>query len=138
MNSTRALTPFRVLIADDFAEWRLYVCRMLQVHAWRWQIVGLASDGLGAVKGAAELHPDIVLLDVGMPNLNGMEAAQQIRKADRRIKILFLTMNNDKDVKKIAQNIGAEGYVLKTTAGSQLLPAMERAMQVVYQDQVYL
>ena len=129
------IAPFRVLVADDFIPWRLYVCQILQSHSLQWQIVGQASDGLEAVKQTAELHPDIVLLDVGMPSLDGIEAAKQIRKADRRTKILFLTMNNDLAVKEAAHNIGADGYVLKTKAGGQLLPAMERAMRSVFQDQ---
>ena len=129
------IAPFRVLVADDFIPWRLYVCQILKSHSLQWRIVGQASDGLEAVKQTAELHPDIVLLDVGMPRLDGIEAAKQIRQADRRTKILFLTMNNDIDVKEAAHNIGADGYVLKTKAGGQLLPAMERAMRSVFQDQ---
>jgi CheY-like chemotaxis protein len=128
------VTPFRVLVADDFAEWRLQVCRLLQAHASQWQIVGQASDGREAVEETAELQPDIVLLDVGMPNLDGIEAAKQIRKANRRIKILFLTVNNDSDIREAADDIGADGYVLKTKARAQLIPAMELAMHSVYHD----
>ena len=118
----------------NFAEWRLHVCRMLQAHASQWQIVGQASDGREAVEETAELQPDIVLLDVGMPNLDGIEAAKQMRKANRQIKILFLTVNNDSDLREAADDIGADGYVLKTKARSQLIPAMELAMRSDYHD----
>jgi DNA-binding NarL/FixJ family response regulator len=135
LNTTHRVTPFRVLVADDFAGWRLHVCHVLEAYSPQWEIVGLVADGFEALKEIAKLHPDIVLLDIAMPNLNGIDAAKQIRQVDGQIKILFLTMENDSDVEEAAYNVGADGYLLKTKASSELIPAMVRAMQTVHSSQ---
>jgi DNA-binding NarL/FixJ family response regulator len=93
------------------------------------QIVCEVSDGQDAVRKAGELHPDLILLDVGLPNLNGIEAARQIRKLSQKSKILFVSQESSADVVQEAFRIGALGYVVKANAGSDLLPAVEAVCQ---------
>ena len=92
-------------------------------------IVCEVSDGQDAVRKAAELHPDLILLDVGLPSLNGIEAARQIRKLSQKSKILFVSQESSADVVQEAFRIGALGYVIKANAGSDLLPAVEAVCQ---------
>ena len=89
------------------------------------QVLGEASDGLEAVRKAEELNPDLILLDIGLPNLNGIEAQHRLRVRIPGAKVLFLTQDNDSDVVREALSNGAQGYVLKTDAGSELLPAIQ-------------
>ena len=89
------------------------------------RLVGEAADGLEAIQQARELHPDLILLDIGLPKLNGIEAAKRIRGVVPGTKILFLTSNNAADVVDAALKAGGEGYLLKTDARCELLPAIE-------------
>ena len=87
------------------------------------QVVGEASDGLEAVQKAEELEPDLILLDIGLPTMNGIEAKNRLCRQVPRTKILFLSQNNDTDVVRAALS-GARGYVLKVDAGVELLRAI--------------
>jgi len=87
-----------------------------------------ASDGLEAVTKAAELQPDLVLLDIGMPNLDGIKAAAQIRSVAPEAKILFVSGNTDPDIVQSALSDGARGYVSKSEMGRELLPALEAVL----------
>jgi DNA-binding NarL/FixJ family response regulator len=87
------------------------------------------SDGLEAVKKAEELKPDLVLLDIGLPKLNGIEAARQIRQFSHNSKIVFLSMVKSVDIVQAALGTGALGYVCKADAQSDLLPAMEAVLR---------
>ena len=91
----------RVLVVDDFEPWRQQVCSMLQTRP-ELPVVAEAGDGLEAVQKAQELKPDLILLDIGLPNLNGLEAANRIRQVAPDASIIFLTQNNDKDVVRAA------------------------------------
>jgi DNA-binding NarL/FixJ family response regulator len=84
------------------------------------RVVAQAGDGLEAIRKAQELKPDLVLLDIGLPNLDGLEAANRIRQVAPDAKIIFLTQNSDKDVVRAALSNGARGYVLKTDASREL------------------
>ena len=86
------------------------------------------SDGLAAVQKAEELNPDLILLDIGLPTLNGIEAARRIRKLVPKAKILFLSQESSHDVVQEVLNLGARGYVVKTQAGSELLAAVEAVL----------
>jgi len=93
------------------------------------QIVGEVSDGLEAVHKAQDLQPDLILLDVGLPSLNGIEAARQIHKLSPKSKILFVSQESSADVVQGAFSLGAAGYVLKTHAAIELLAAVEAVSQ---------
>jgi DNA-binding NarL/FixJ family response regulator len=114
----------RVLVVDDFEPMRQSVRSMLE--EWRdLQIVGEASDGLEAVQKAVGLKPDLVLMDIGLPSLNGIEAVRQIRKLVPEAKIIFLSQETSAEVVQEALNLGASAYVVKVNAGIDLLPAIE-------------
>jgi len=121
------LASARILVVDDFAPWRDSVRSMLKRHA-ELRIVGEVADGLEAVQKARELHPDLILLDIGLPTLNGIEAAKQIRQVVPGAKILFLALNGDPDMMQAALDTGAKGYVLKADAGRELWPAIEAVL----------
>ena len=94
-----------------------------------YRIICEASDGLEAVQRAEELQPDLVLLDIGLPSLNGIEVAKRIFQVVPGSKILFLTVNNDADVVRAASNTGAKGYLLKSDAGTEFWPGIEAVLQ---------
>jgi DNA-binding NarL/FixJ family response regulator len=116
--------PVRILVVDDFEPWRHFVLSMILVKP-ELQVVGEASDGLDAVQKTLELKPDLVLMDIGLPILNGIEAARQIRKLAPECKIVFLSQESSDEVVQQALDLGAWGYVVKTTAESELLAALE-------------
>jgi len=120
--------PVRILVVDDFAPWRRSVRSELKRHS-ELRLVAELADGLEAVQKARELKPDLILLDIGLPSLNGIEAAKQIRQVVPNTKILFLTLNRDPDVVRAALDTGAKGYVLKEDAGSELWPAIEMVLR---------
>jgi|SRR5262249_13966562 len=124
-------SPLRILIADDSAEWRVRIRSMLKARQ-EWQVVGEACDGLDAVQTTTRLCPDIVLLDVGMPILNGIEAARRIRQSSPSSRIIFVTQENDKEIRAAALATGAEEYVIKANTTSQLIPAVEAALRDSY------
>jgi DNA-binding NarL/FixJ family response regulator len=101
---------------------------MLQGHE-ELQVVGEVSDGLEAVQKASELKPDLILLDIGLPHLNGIEAAKQMHQVAPGAQILFITGISDADVIKAALSNGAKGCVLKADTGRELLPAIEAVLR---------
>lgn len=117
--------PFlRILVVDDFADWRHCVLEKLRENR-SLQVVGVASDGLEAVLKAEELQPDLILLDIGLPKLDGIETARHIRKIAPRAKIVFLTQEIDRDVARAALDAGGHGYVVKSDADGELFAALE-------------
>ena len=117
----------RILVVDDFEPWRKKVCAMLQSRP-DLKVIGEAEDGLEAVRKAEELKPDLILLDIGMPSLSGIEAAERISKFVPAPKILFVTQENDQDVAATALTNGAKGLVLKVNAQRELLPAVNAVL----------
>jgi DNA-binding NarL/FixJ family response regulator len=93
------------------------------------QIIGEVTDGLEAVHRAEELHPDLILLDIGLPSLNGIEAAKRIGKLAPKSKIVFLSQESSQDIVQSALSLGAMGYVAKAKAGTDLLQAVKAAME---------
>src|SRR5271169_136821 len=118
------MSSVRVLVVEDFVPFRQFVCSTLGKMPGL-QVVGEVSDGLEAVQKALELKPDLILLDIGMPGMNGIEAARQIRKLVPESKIIFLSQESSQDVVQEALSAGASGYVIKSMAGNELLPAVE-------------
>jgi DNA-binding NarL/FixJ family response regulator len=115
-------------VADDYEDWRRQACLLLQVRP-ELQVICEASDGSEAVQKAEELKPDLILLDLGLPKLNGIEAARQIRHLSPSSKIIFLSQDNSLDVMQEALSTGALAYVYKARAGSELLPAVEAVLR---------
>ena len=117
-------SSLRILLVEDFQPFRRFVCSALR-ETPGLQIAGEVSDGLVAVLQAERLQPDLILLDIGLPTLDGIEAARRIHKLVPECKILFLSQESSADVVKEAFNSGAQGYVVKAHAGSELLAAVE-------------
>jgi DNA-binding NarL/FixJ family response regulator len=115
-----------ILVVDDFERWRHFVSSMIGKEADLY-VAGEASDGLEAVQKANALKPDVVLLDIGLPKLNGIEAARQIRSRAPRSKILFLSQESSPDVVQQALKFGV-GFVVKTDAAKELLSAVNAAI----------
>jgi len=123
-----AMAPVRILVVDDYEDSRRWTCSKLGAHE-QLQVVGEAVDGLDAIEKAWELIPDLILMDIGLPDLNGIDAARRICHLLPSTKILFLTQNVDVDVVKAAMSNGARGYIVKADAASELLPALEAVMR---------
>lgn len=117
-----------ILIVDDFEPLRSRTRSMLQVHP-EWKIVGEACDGAEAIQKATELQPDIILLDLGLPILNGIDAAKIIRQRCPDSRIIFLTQNQDREIVREALGMDGTGYVLKMNAATELLGAIEAALR---------
>jgi DNA-binding NarL/FixJ family response regulator len=118
----------RILVVDDFAPWRGFVSTIAQIRPG-WQVISEASDGLEAVQKAEELTPDLILLDIGLPKLNGIEAARQIRQVAPNSKILFVSTHDSWEIAEAALDTGASGYVVKLDAGHELAKAVEAVFQ---------
>ena len=118
----------RILVADDFAPWPRFISSIIVKHI-DWHIVGEAADGFETVKKAEELKPDLILLDIGLPELNGIEAARQLRELVPNSKILFLSGLHDPDIVREALRTGASGYVVKSDVGSELTKAIEATLR---------
>ena len=112
--------PFRVLIVDDLKQWR-QVVRAVLGGMPQVEIAGEAADGLEAVQRAQELQPDLILLDIAMPGLNGIDASRRIVEVCRKSKIVFLTENRGYDLVEEAFHAGASGYILKSHFDSELI-----------------
>jgi DNA-binding NarL/FixJ family response regulator len=117
-----------ILLADDFSTWCSKVRSFLQSET-KWKIVFEACDGLEAVQKTVELHPDIVLLDISMPRLNGIDAARRICQLLPDSKIIILTQNADEDMMTAALQAGALAYVLKAEMTTKLTPAVQAALR---------
>jgi len=118
----------RVLVVDDYEPFRRIVCSTLG-QMQDLQVIGEASDGLEAVRKAEELAPDLIVLDIGLPTLSGIEVARRIRKLCPECKILFMSQGSSADVAQAAFDLGAMGYVVKAHAGSELKAAVEAVCQ---------
>ena len=117
------MSSIRVLVVEDFAPFRRFINSTLQQMA-NVQVVYEASDGLEAVRKAEELQPDLILLDIGLPGLNGIAAARRIRELAPESKILFVSQESAAEIVQAALDLGAWGYVTKANSGSDLLAAV--------------
>src|ERR1700687_883355 len=114
----------RILIADDHEVVRHGLCRLLEARDG-WEICGEAKDGREAVEMAKQLKPDVVILDVGMPNLNGLAATRQLTQHNPNQKVIVLTITDTDQVIRDALDAGARGFVLKSDAARDLVSAVE-------------
>ena len=124
MTSTLPAVVRRVLLVDDSDLWRRSIRSIFQAQDL-WKIVGEASDGWDAIEQVERLEPDLILLDVALPQLNGIEAAGRILERTHAPKILFMSAHTSPDIADAALATGAHGYLLKGDAGGELLNAME-------------
>ena len=116
----------RVLIADDHSVVAEGLRSLLEK---RYDVVGIVGDGRELLVKAPELKPDVIVLDIGMPLLNGLDAAERLKSCLPQAKLVFLTMNDDPNLAAAALNLGAVGYVLKHAAASELLKAVSEVLQ---------
>lgn len=114
-----------VLLADDNGQMLQYVSEFLSADGC--EVVATASDGQTALHAAMKLRPDVVVLDISMPILNGIQAARRLRQTDSDAKIVFLTVNSDPEICLAALETGALGYVLKPRLGADLISAIKQA-----------
>lgn len=124
----RRISSFKILVVEDYEPFRRFVCSTLRKRP-EFEVICEVSDGLEAVHRAEELHPDLILLDVGLPTLNGIEAARRIRRLSPESRIVFLSQESSPDVVQEAFRLGALGYLAKTDAGIELPPAVDAACQ---------
>lgn len=115
---------FRILVADDHEVVRKGLVSLLQAQP-EWQVCGEAGDGREAVDKALQLKPDVVILDIGMPSLNGLEATRQILKTNPHARILILTLHDSDQVVREVLNAGARGFLLKSDAARDLVAAVD-------------
>jgi len=117
----------RVLVVEDYQPW-LHFTRSKLHSVWDLQIIAEVSDGREAVQKAVQLQPDLILLDIGLPTLNGIEAARQIRERHHVAKILFVSEQRSVDIVREALRTGS-GYVVKSCAATDLLPAIKTVLE---------
>lgn len=118
----------RILVVDDYEPWRDFIVNTLKKEPGL-QVIGKVSDGSAAVQQAHQLQPDLILLDIGLPTLNGIEAATRIRGSSPSSKILFVSENRAVDIVEKALSTGAGGYVIKSDAAGELLPAIKAVLE---------
>jgi DNA-binding NarL/FixJ family response regulator len=118
----------RILVVEDHEQFRRFIYSTLE-KAPELLVVEIASDGLAAVQKAEELQPDLIVLDIGLPSLNGIEAARRIRKLSPESKILFVSQESSVDVVREALGTGASGYIVKTDAGRELLKGVSAVLR---------
>lgn len=124
---TDSVAAVRVLVVEDFEPFRRVTCSMLAKIA-NLLIVGEVADGLEAVRNVQELQPDLILLDIGLPTMNGIEAARQIRTLSPQSKIIFVTQESSADIVQEAISLGASGYVLKAMVTRDLPAAVDAVL----------
>src|SRR6266436_6478706 len=118
------MNPLRILVADDHEIVRRGLVSLLKSHLG-WEVCGEAQDGREAVDKAKELKPDIIILDIGMPNLNGLEAARKLLRDNPQARVLILTITDTDEVVRAVLDAGARGFVLKSDAARDLVSAVE-------------
>jgi DNA-binding NarL/FixJ family response regulator len=121
------VSSVRILVVEDFPPFRQFICSMLGERN-DLQIIGEAADGLEAVQKAVELKPDLILMDIGLPSLNGLEAGRRILELVPESKIIFLSQESSSEVMQEALSLGARGYVVKINATSELMPSIDAAI----------
>lgn len=127
-DDTPTVSRLRVLIVEDNCSF-LELIRSILGRRTDLEVIGEASDGVEAVQKSEELQPDLIVLDIGLPSLNGIEAARRILKRVPRSKIVFLSQESSPDIVRLALDLGAMGYVAKSNASCDLLAAVNAVVQ---------
>src|SRR5512146_1507674 len=127
------MDPIRILVVDDHAVLREGICALLVQHG-DMQVVGEASNGVEALEQAASLKPDVILMDITMPRIDGLEATRQIRERWPETRVLVLTQHENKEYVMPLLKAGAAGYILKKAGGAELV----NAIRAVYTDGAFL
>lgn len=117
----------RILLVDDFVPWQHLVLRLLESET-DLQIISTAVDGTEAIQKAEELQPDLILMDLCLPGMDGIEATRQIRIVSSGSKVLFLTDHSEPDIVQAAFDVGASGYVLKSDFSADLIPGVRAVL----------
>jgi DNA-binding NarL/FixJ family response regulator len=117
-----------VLVADNYEPYRRFVRSTLRKRP-ELQIIGEVSDGFEAVLMVQEMHPDLILLDISLPTIDGIEVARRICQISPQSRIIFVTENRSADMAKNALSIGACGYLVKSDSASELLPAVQAVLE---------
>ncbi len=120
------MTRTRILLADDHT---LLVEAFKNLLEPEYEVVGTVSDGQALVTSAQELKPDLIIIDIGMPQISGIEAARRIRESNPKVKLIFLTMSQDSEVAAEAFRNGGSGFLVKTSAASELLHAIREILR---------
>jgi DNA-binding NarL/FixJ family response regulator len=118
----------RIMVVEDYEPFRRFLASLVQKRP-EWQIVCEVPDGAQAIQKAKELSPDLILLDIGLPELNGIEVARRIREIMPDSRILFVTQEPSLEIVREAFAIGARGYVLKAQSASELMLAVDAVLQ---------
>ena len=122
------MARIRILLADDHT----LFCNLLRdLLEPEYEVVGSVSDGRELLKAANALRPDVVLVDIGMPSLNGLDAGRRLKQANPRVKLIYLTMNNNVEYAREALQAGASAFILKNSKSSELLHAIRDALKGV-------
>jgi DNA-binding NarL/FixJ family response regulator len=122
----RSPTRHRILLADDHA---IVVEALRSLLSESYDVVGVVPDGRALLAEATKLTPDVIVLDIGMPLLNGLDAGERLKKLLPNVKLVFLTMKDDPNLAAAALNLGTVGYVLKHSAASELLKAISEVLR---------
>jgi len=125
-NTDEFTTAARVMLADDHTILVEAFRNLLEPH---YQVVGTVADGRALIEAAPQLKPDVIVVDIGMPLMNGLEAGLRLKRLMPTAKLIFLTMNEDLDLAAEAMRRGASGYLLKSSAASELIRAIQMAMK---------
>ena len=123
-----ATSSIRVIVVEDFDPFLRFLSSTLQYRP-DVQVICEVSDGLEAVQKSAELQPDLILLDIGLPKLNGIEAARRIRELSPQSKVLFVSQESSADMVEETLRLGASGYIVKSDAGSELATAVDAVLR---------
>jgi DNA-binding NarL/FixJ family response regulator len=120
------MSPRRVILADDH---KMVLDALKNLIEPEFEVVGMFADGLALIDGAPDLKPNIIVLDIGMPNMNGLNAGHRLKQLMPAVRLIYLTMNQDPDMAAEAFRLGASAYLLKSSAGSELVQALRQVVR---------